>query len=119
VANPDVAIALNLPSLEKYEPLVKSGGLLVVNSSLIAQEVTRTDVEVAYVPANDIAEELGSAKMMNMAALGALLARRPFLTLEQLMQTLDDHLPARKAHLLAANKQVVQRGYEAAAAVAA
>jgi len=119
VANPDVAIALNLPSLEKYEPLVKSGGLLVVNSSLIAQEVTRTDVEVAYVPANDIAEELGSAKMMNMAALGALLARRPFLTLDQLMQTLDDHLPARKAHLLAANKQVVQRGYEAAAAVAA
>ncbi|MBP6802996.1 MAG: 2-oxoacid:acceptor oxidoreductase family protein, partial [Chloroflexi bacterium] len=78
-----------------------------------------TDVDVAYVPANDIADELGSAKMMNMATLGALLARRPFLTLDQLMLTLDAHLPARKAHLLAANKLVIQKGYEAAVAVPA
>ncbi|MCB8985685.1 MAG: 2-oxoacid:acceptor oxidoreductase family protein [Ardenticatenaceae bacterium] len=119
VANPDVAIVLNLPSLEKYEPLVKSGGLLVVNSSLITRTVARTDVDVAYVPANDIAEELGSAKMMNMAALGALLAQRPILTLDQLMRTLDDHLPARKAHLLEANKLVIQKGYAVATAVLA
>ncbi|MBK8988964.1 MAG: 2-oxoacid:acceptor oxidoreductase family protein [Chloroflexi bacterium] len=117
VANPDVAIVLNLPSLEKYEPMVKPGGLLVVNSSLINEAVTRTDIEVAYVPANDIANELGSAKMMNMATLGALLARRPILTLEQLMQTLDAHLPSSKAHLLAANKLVVQKGHDVAAAV--
>jgi len=119
VANPDVAVVLNLPSLEKYEPLVKPGGLLVVNSALVTQKVNRTDIEVAYVPANDIAEALGSAKMMNMAALGALLARRPILTLDQLNQTLDDHLPARKAHLLEANKRVVQKGYEVATAVPA
>lgn len=119
VANPDVAIVLNLPSLQKYEPLVKPGGLLVVNTSLINQKVGRTDVDAAYVPANDIAETLGSAKMMNMATLGALLARRPFLTLDQLCQTLDNHLPARKAHLLAANKLVIQKGYEAVAAVPA
>ncbi len=118
VSNPDVAVVLNLPSLEKYEPLVKPGGLLVVNSSLINEAVTRSDIEVAYVPANDIADELGSAKMLNMAAVGALLARRPFLTLDQLLKALDDHLPARKAHLLAANKQVVRRGYDAVALAA-
>ena len=119
VADPDVAVVLNLPSLEKYEPMVKPGGLLVVNSSLINEAVSRTDIDVAYVPANDIANELGSAKMMNMATLGALLARRPILTLDQLNQTLDAHLPSRKAHLLEANKLVVQKGYEAAATLAA
>ncbi len=114
VARPDVAVVLNLPSLEKYEPLVKPGGLLVVNSSLINVEAERDDIDVVYVPANEIANKIGSAKMMNMAAIGALLGKRPFLTLPQLFQTLDRHLPARKAHLLEANKQVVQRGYEVA-----
>jgi 2-oxoglutarate ferredoxin oxidoreductase subunit gamma len=118
VASPDVAVVLNLPSLEKYEPLIKPGGLLIINSSLVSEKATRADIEVAYVPANDIANELGSAKMMNMATVGALLARRPFLTLDQLLQALDDHLPARKAHLLEANKQVVRRGYEAVALAA-
>lgn len=116
VANPDVAVVLNLPSLEKYEPLVKSGGLLIVNSSLISEQVQREDVEVSYVPANKIAESFGSPKMMNMAAIGALLGKRPFLALEQIYATLDAHLPAKKGHLLAANKQVIRAGYDTAVA---
>ena len=119
VAEPDVAVVLNLPSFEKYEGLVKPGGLLVVNSSLVDAKLLRDDIEVVYVPANKIAEELGSVKMMNMAAIGALLAKRPFLSLLQVQQALDAHLPARKAELLAANKLVLKKGYEIGTAVPA
>jgi 2-oxoglutarate ferredoxin oxidoreductase subunit gamma len=119
VAEPDVAVVLNLPSFEKYEGLVKPGGLLVVNSSIVNAKAERSDIDVVTVPANQIAEELGSVKMMNMAALGALLAKRPFLTLPQLKQALDDHLPARKANLLEANKLVLQKGYDTVTAVPA
>jgi 2-oxoglutarate ferredoxin oxidoreductase subunit gamma len=117
VAKPDVAVVLNLPSFEKYEGLVKAGGLMVVNSSLVDADTLRDDIDVVMVPANQIAEDLGSVKMMNMAAIGALLAKRTFLTLDQVKQALNDHLPPRKAHLLEANKQVMQQGYERAATV--
>ena len=117
VAEPHVALVLNLPSFEKYEGLVKPGGLLVVNSSIVDAETLRHDIDVVTVPANQIAEECGWVKMINMAALGALLAKRPFLTLEEVKQALDNHLPARKAELLAANKLVLEKGYEMGTAV--
>jgi 2-oxoglutarate ferredoxin oxidoreductase subunit gamma len=117
VARPDVAVVFSIPSFEKYEPLVKPGGLLIVNSSIVKETSQRTDIEVVALPANAIADELGSAKMMNMVMIGALLAKRPFLALEDICQTLQTHLPARKHHLLEANKQVLQRGYELATAV--
>jgi 2-oxoglutarate ferredoxin oxidoreductase subunit gamma len=98
--------------------LLKPGGLLIVNSSIVKEASERTDIDVVTLPANAIAEEFGSVKMMNMATLGALLAKRPLLSLEALCQTLQDHLPAKKHHLLAANKQVLQRGFALATAVA-
>jgi Pyruvate/2-oxoacid:ferredoxin oxidoreductase gamma subunit len=64
------------------------------------------------VAANTIAAELGSAKMLNVAALGALLARRPILPLTAVEETLASHLPADKAHLIEANRQVLRRGFE-------
>lgn len=112
VARPDVAIALNLPSYDKYEPLVKSGGLLVVNSSLVDSESNRADIQIINVPANAIAEEWGTVKMMNMAALGALLAARPVLPLEVVEGALIAHLPEGKQHLVEANLQVIRHGYQ-------
>jgi 2-oxoglutarate ferredoxin oxidoreductase subunit gamma len=112
VAQPDVAIVLNKPSYDKYEPLVKAGGLLVVNCSIVSEESERTDIEIIYVAANAIAEEFGTVKMLNAAVLGAMLARRPVLQLDEVEQSLVDHLPARKAHMLDANRSVLQRGYE-------
>lgn len=111
VARPDIAIAFNLPSYNKYEPLVKPGGLLVVNSSLVEHQSSRTDIDVVYVPANAIAEEWGTAKMMNMAAIGAMLASRPVLPLEAVEQALMDHLPATKQHLIEANRKVIRHGF--------
>ena len=111
VARPDAVVALNLPSYDKYEPLVKPGGLLVVNSSLIPSESGRNDIDVVYVPANAIAEEWGTPKMLNMAVVGALLAARPVLPLEVLEAALAAHLPAGKQHLIEANLKVLRHGH--------
>ena len=115
VSRPEIAVVLNLPSFEKYEPLVKERGLLVVNSAIVAQRTARDDIEAVYVPANNIAEEAGSTKMLNVAAVGALLARRPMLSLEEVEQALRNHLPESKGHLLEANFEVLRRGYALAA----
>ncbi|MCA9950787.1 MAG: 2-oxoacid:acceptor oxidoreductase family protein [Anaerolineales bacterium] len=112
VRQPDVAITFNQPSFEKYDSLVKPGGLLIVNTSIVDGESQRDDIDVVYVPANGIAEEFGSAKMMNMVMLGALVGRRPILTLDMIQQALHDHLPERKQKFLAGNLIVLQRGYE-------
>ena len=112
VSCPDIAIVLNQPSFEKYELLVKTGGLLVVNSSLITTEITRTDIDAVYVPTNRIADEWGTVKMLNMATIGALLAKQPILPLESVEQALLDHLPSTKAHLIDGNRLVLQQGYQ-------
>jgi 2-oxoglutarate ferredoxin oxidoreductase subunit gamma len=112
VSLPDIAVVLNQPSFDKYEPLVKAGGLLVVNRSLVTAVSYREDIETIYIPANTIAEESGSIKMLNVAALGALLARRPILPLETLEKTLVDHLPAKKAHLIESNLAALQKGVD-------
>lgn len=113
---PTAAIAMNLPSLDKYEPLVKPGGVLVVNSSIINRPVERTDIRVALIPGNEIAEELGDRRMMNMVLLGGLLANLPVLTLSSLEQALRGHLPARHQRLLPLNVQAMQRGAQYLAA---
>lgn len=114
VSRRDIAIVLNQPSFQKYEEIVKAGGLLIVNDSIVSSQTNRDDIEVVYVPANAIAEEFGTVKMMNMVVVGALLARRPILSLDAVTQTLVEHLPAGKAHLIEANRQVLQRGYDMA-----
>lgn len=115
VARPDVAIVLNQPSFDKYEPLVKEGGLLVVNSSIVNSTTKREDIDVVYVPANEIAEDAGTVKMMNMAAVGAMLSRREVLPAAVVEQALTDHLPASKSHLLEDNLHVLRQGYQTAA----
>jgi len=116
VSHPEIAVVLNEPSFEKYEPLVRAEGLLVVNSTLVKTSSMRQDIEIVPVPATAVAEALGSVKMANMAALGALVARRAILPLAALEKALKDHLPAGKADMLEANLQVLQRGFEAAVA---
>jgi 2-oxoglutarate ferredoxin oxidoreductase subunit gamma len=114
VTHPDILVALNLPSLEKYEHVVKPNGLIVINSSLIAQPCDRDDVESVRVPANLIAEAFDAPKLLNMVAVGAMLARRPVVTLDAIGVAIAGHLPADKADLVAINMQVLQRGYDAA-----
>jgi 2-oxoglutarate ferredoxin oxidoreductase subunit gamma len=110
VGQPAAALVFNLPSLEKFEPKVKPGGLLVIDSSLIEQKASRADIQVVYVPATRIAEELGNRRMANMVMLGALLGNMDVISLEDLEKALNGHLPERHRHLLPANVQAIQAG---------
>ena len=82
VSQPEIVIALNHPSFEKYVDKVRPGGLIVVNSSLVTEKCERDDVEAVYIPANLIAEAFDQPKLLNMAAVGAMLARRPIVSLD-------------------------------------
>ena len=110
VRNPKAALVLNLPSLDKYESLVVPGGVLIANSSLINRSVERDDLDSLLIPAQEIAEEIGNRRLINMVMLGALLERLPVLTLEQIAQALNDHLPERHRKLLDLNYQAIHRG---------
>lgn len=90
VKSPDILVVLNRPSLDKFEPFVKKNGLLIVNSSLIDRKTERDDIEVLYVPANDIAIKCGSPKAANMVALGALIGKTKLLKIESLEETIKE-----------------------------
>jgi 2-oxoglutarate ferredoxin oxidoreductase subunit gamma len=107
---PQVVLALNLPSLDKYEAVIKPGGLIVVNTSIIPREITRTDIRVSRVPANEIAEKLGDKRVTNMVMLGAMLANQPVLRLDALEQAYAKHMPNRLQKSIQVNVQALKEG---------
>lgn len=114
VRNPTAALAFNLPSFDKYEPLVKPEGVFIVNASMINRTPTRTDIRSAMVPANEIAESLGDRRLTNMVMLGALLELLPVLPIPAIEAALRAHLPERHHKLLPLNSLALQKGAEAA-----
>ena len=110
VRNPQGVIVMNLPSLDKYEQSIKSGGVLVVNSSLINRAVERKDIKVLMIPANDIAEGLGEKRMSNMVMLGGLLANLPILSLTAIEKALQEHTPSRHQKFVALNIEALHKG---------
>ena len=100
----DNVVVMNLPSLIKFESLVKPGGNLFVNSSMIEQKATRDDINVYYVPANDIAMKLGNARTANTVMLGALVSVAPVVPVEMIYKIMEKTFSGRKAHLLDINK---------------
>jgi 2-oxoglutarate ferredoxin oxidoreductase subunit gamma len=101
---------LNLPSLDKYEPLVVPGGVLIANSSLINRDFQRKDLEAVMIPANEIAEAIGDKRLINMVVLGAMLGKLPVLPLETIENALKDHLPERHRRLLPLNYEALRQG---------
>jgi 2-oxoglutarate ferredoxin oxidoreductase subunit gamma len=114
IRNPTVAIVLNIPSMDKYEALVKPGGVLVINRSLITKPATRTDIKVIDVPANDVATELGNVKMANVVLLGAMLAATDIVGLDAVAQALVAHLPEKRKHLAGSNQTALRKGAQIA-----
>ncbi len=114
VEHPALAVALNLPSFDKYEESLQKGGTLIVNQSMVDRAAKRKDIKVIFVPCNQIAEEIGAKRLINMVAIGALLTALPELKLEDLEKTLSAHMPARHQDLLAKNCEALRRGFEVA-----
>lgn len=110
VRNPRAAMVFNLPSFDKYEPLVVPEGVLIVNKSLVDREHERDDLITVMIPANEIAESLGEKRLTNMVMLGALLEHLPVLSIEAIENALSQHLPERHKHLLPLNSKALLEG---------
>ena len=108
--NPAVVLAMNLPSLDKYEPLIHSGGLMIANSSLINREMARDDVRDYYIPAAEMAEKIGNPRLSNMVMVGALLEAEEILPLEVVKKALEEHLPKRHHKTLPSNFKAMDQG---------
>lgn len=107
----DVAVVLNNPSLRKFEPKVKTGGILIWESTNIKPPPSRTDVDVHALPAIEKAtNELGNVKVMNMLILGALLKINNTVKKESLITALKDTLPERYHNLIPLNEKAIELG---------
>lgn len=110
VRRPSAALVLNPPSMDKYAPLVRPGGLLILDSTLIEQRSGRDDIREIAIPAKDIADELGLPQIANVVMLGALLEATGVVQLETMERVLEEHLSARHRDTLDANKLALRRG---------
>jgi 2-oxoglutarate ferredoxin oxidoreductase subunit gamma len=114
VDNPTALIAMNLPSLNRFEETVAEAGTILVNSSLIDGPTQRNDVRVLNVPANDIAVSLGNSRAANMVALGAIVKATHVVSLKLLKSTMARMLGHKEgAKLIAVNEQALDAGYDA------
>lgn len=112
VESPDVLLAMNGPSLDRFEPRVARGGAVVVNSSLIARRPAREDVTVVALPANDLARELGEPRAANMVALGAVVRTLAVLPLDAVKKAMEAELGAKaRGRLLEVNHAALERGH--------
>lgn len=112
VTVPDTAIVLNEPSLAKFEPMVKPGGLLIVNTSLVNTKPTRKDIKVINVPCNEIAGELGNGKVMNMVAMGAFAAATGAVSIDAIAKALPKVYKKLKPEVIELNVKALKRGAE-------
>lgn len=110
VTNPNVLVAMNRPSLEKFVNEVEPGGVILLDSSLIDVQVERDDVTTYYVPASTLAEENGLKGLANIILVGKLFKEVGFCSEETLDKALQKCIPARKASMLDFNRKAIEIG---------
>lgn len=107
VTDATAVVAMNLPSLTKFESMIKPGGQLFVNTSLIKELPSRNDVEIYNIDANEIAVRLHNDKVSNMVILGAIVNKTGMVKLESIEKVMDKLFTGNKAKLLPLNKQAL------------
>jgi 2-oxoglutarate ferredoxin oxidoreductase subunit gamma len=112
VRNPSAAIVFNPPSMTRYASLVKPNGVIISDSTLVAQRSNRSDVREIALPAKDIAVELGFPQVANVVMVGALIGATKVVKAETVEQVLDERTGARHREALEPNKQALRRGIE-------
>ncbi len=112
VSEPTTLVALNRPSLDRFEPKIEEGGLLFINKDAINREIARKDIEIVKVPADTIAYKLGSNKIVNMVMLGTYLGYTELIPLEVAVDNLKKAIPRHRHHLLGLNEEVLKEGYK-------
>ena len=112
ITSPDVLVAMNLPSLQKFVNAVVPGGKIFIDSTLIDAKVERDDVEVFYIPATQLAKDAGFATLANMILTGKVLREIDAVRFDGNRETLEIFIPAKKAGLIDMNCQALQTGYD-------
>lgn len=111
VSNPDILIAMNLPSLDKYETETKKGGQIFVDSSLIDRKVERTDVETYYIPATKLASDEGLTGLANMIMIGHMIKKSGIIPEENIEKAMQKVVPAAKQNMFDLNMKAVKLGF--------
>ncbi|MBI5026376.1 MAG: 2-oxoacid:acceptor oxidoreductase family protein [Nitrospirae bacterium] len=110
IQKPDALIIMNKASLEKFENRLKTGGLLIMNQSLIKTAPQRSDIEVIAVKANDIAEEIGDSRVANVVMLGVLIGKTGIPDVDITLRALREIIPEQKQSMLTVNENALKRG---------
>ena len=110
ITNPDVLVAMTLPSLQKFVDSVVPGGMIFIDSTLIDAKVERTDVQVFYIPATQLAKENQLGNLANMILVGSLLEHHPELSFEGTQAVVEKLVPPSKAALVELNMKAMQLG---------
>lgn len=110
ISEPDVLIAMNLPSFEKFVPTVKAGGIVIADSSLIEIKTDRTDIDVYYLPATALASDMGKQSLANMIILGKLLKVMGDFNEDEIKTVLSKVIPPKKADMLEINMKAMTIG---------
>ena len=113
IDEPDILVAINLPSLDKYEASVKKGGKIILDSSLIGRKVERDDVEVFYLPATQLANDNNIPKLANMIIAGKLMKECDAVSYDNLREALSHVVSARHQDMMDINLGAIEIGYNA------
>lgn len=111
-SSPDYVIAMNKPSVIRYEGQIKPHGTLFINSDLVDMDVERKDIDVLKVPANSLAKKLGSERAMNMIMMGAVAARTGITSVDSLMNGLTEVIKKKDARQMELNRKGLEMGLE-------
>lgn len=112
VSFPDILVALNQPSIDKFGPNIKEGGLMIANKDMCPNGLDRDDIEIIYASMNKIAKEIGSTKVLNMVAIGIIIGKKQLVKYETLEKDLTDFLQKKNPELLQANLKAIKKGIE-------
>lgn len=112
VGHPDILVALNQPSIDKFAPEIRPGGLLIINTNMCPHGCKRTDIQIIAAPMNEIAVEIGSMRVLNMLAIGVVIGKTGVIKYETMEEDLTAFLKAKDPGLLQQNLAAIKRGIE-------
>jgi 2-oxoglutarate ferredoxin oxidoreductase subunit gamma len=111
-SSPEYVVAMNYPSVVKYQNMVKAGGTIFLNSDLISESPAREDIKIVRVPANSLAREMGNDRVLNMVMLGAMIAVTRIVSEKALAHAVETVLEGGKKSLVELNQKALAKGSE-------
>ncbi len=112
VSKPNILVALNQPSLDKFGPETQKGGVILVNTDMTPNKLPREDVDIVNAPMSSIAIECGSTKVLNMVSIGLVIGKTKIVKFETIEQDLKEFLELKNPQLLSANMEALKRGMD-------